>query len=73
MTNLVGRAVHAVGIATRPDEASMQEAARNLLNGQGGALASTRFLIIGLRTATAAHTAVTADGAWDILVLLATG
>jgi transposase InsO family protein len=40
------RAVHIAGITTRPDEAWMLQVGRNLIDEEGGALASKRYLII---------------------------
>jgi putative transposase len=40
------RVVYIAGITTRPDEAWMRQAARNLIDEEGGALSSKRYLII---------------------------
>ena len=40
------RAVYIAGITTRPDAAWMLQMARNLIDGEGGALALKRYLII---------------------------
>ena len=40
------RAVHIAGISTRPDEAWMLQVGRSLIDEEGGALASKRYVII---------------------------
>jgi len=44
--NVVDRSVHIAGITTRPDEAWMLQVGRNLIDKEGGALASKRYLIV---------------------------
>ena len=44
--NVAGRAVHIAGITTWPDEAWMLQVGRNLIDDEGGALASKRYLIV---------------------------
>ena len=44
--SLVDRAVHVAGITTRPDEPWMLQVVRNLVDEEGGALASKRYRII---------------------------
>ena len=43
---MADRAVHIAGITTRPDEAWMLQVGRNLIDEEGGALASKRYLIV---------------------------
>jgi len=44
--SIADRVVHNAGITTRPDEATMLQAARNLLEEGDGALAGKRYLIV---------------------------
>ena len=44
--SLVDRAVHIAGITTRPDEAWMLQAARNLIDAESAAMRAKRYLII---------------------------
>jgi transposase InsO family protein len=44
--NLADRVAHIVGITTRPDEAWMLQAGRNLTDSESGALCGKRFLIL---------------------------
>src|ERR1035437_7253969 len=44
--SIADRVVHIAGITTRPDEAWMLQVGRNLIDGEGGALASKRYLIV---------------------------
>ena len=44
--SIADRAVHIAGITTRPDEAWMLQMGRNLMDDEGGALVSKRYLIV---------------------------
>ena len=44
--SIADRVVHVAGITTRPDETWMLQVGRNLIDGEGGALASKRYLIV---------------------------